>query len=162
LEFRRVLFRSTTVGLGGIFDPASEIGLPQRSEDFGQTLGVWGWERSRYVELPLFGPRTIRDVFGLVGDAPLAPLRQMNEEELRLFLQGLQLVDLRSELLSLDSMLAGAPDEYALLRDAWLQRRNFQIRGDRMAEEGLPDYLLDEQVPIVPVDAMPVLPGGGN
>jgi len=153
---------NTTVGLAGIFDPASEVGLPRRTEDFGQTLGVWGWETSRYLELPLFGPRTVRDAIGLAADAPLAPLRQVEEDKVRVFLQGMQLVDVRTQLLALDSMLEGAPDEYALLRDAWLQRRNYQIHGDRTGEgdEELPDYLREEQLPTVPVDAMPVIPGG--
>lgn len=151
---------NTTVGVAGFFDPATEVGLPLRSEDFGQTLGVWGWESSRYVELPLFGPRTVRDVFGLVGDAPLSPLRQVEEDRVRVFFQGLQLVDVRTQLMALDSMLEGAPDEYALLRDAWLQRRNYQIHGDRMMDEDLPDYLREEQLPNVPVDAMPIPEGG--
>ncbi len=154
---------NTTVGLAGVFDPATEVGLPLRSEDFGQTLGVWGWDTSRYVELPLFGPRTVRDVLGLFGDAPLSPLRQVEEDKVRVFLQGLQLVDVRVQLLALDSLLEGAPDEYALLRDAWLQRRNYQIHGETTVEddESLPDYLREEQLPTVPVDAMPVLPQGG-
>jgi phospholipid-binding lipoprotein MlaA len=71
---------NSTLGIGGIFDPASDAKLPRKNEDFGQTLGVWGWKRSRYVELPLFGPRTIRDVFGLVGDAPLSPIRQVGDD----------------------------------------------------------------------------------
>mgnify|MGYP002661903273 CR=1 FL=1 len=74
---------NSTLGIGGIFDPASDAKLPRKSEDFGQTLGVWGWKRSRYVELPLFGPRTVRDVVGLVGDAPLAPLQQVDYDALR-------------------------------------------------------------------------------
>ena len=69
---------NSTLGIGGIFDPASDAKLPRKSEDFGQTLGVWGWKRSRYVELPLFGPRTVRDVVGLVGDAPLEPLQRVD------------------------------------------------------------------------------------
>ena len=82
--------------------------LPNHSEDFGQTLGVWGWKRSRYVELPLFGPRTVRDVFGLIGDAPLSPMRQMQDDPDRIFLQGLQLVDMRTQLFAVDSMREGA------------------------------------------------------
>ena len=155
-----MLFRST-VGVGGIFDPASEIGLPPRSEDFGQTLGVWGWERSRYVELPLFGPRTLRDAFGLLGDAPLSPIRQVEDDGTRYFLQGLQLVDLRTQLFAVDAMRQGAADEYALVRDAWMQRRNYQITSDlRREDEGeLPDYLLEDDAnPTVPVDVMPVVP----
>ena len=157
---------NTTLGIGGIFDPASDATLPNRSEDFGQTLGLWGWERSRYVELPLFGPRTVRDVFGMVGDAPLSPLRQIGDEQTRIPLQGLQLVDVRTQLLSTDSLREGAEDDYALVRDAWTQRRNYQIFGDRLDEEtgdDLPDYLREEFNPTVPVDAIPVTPmGGGN
>ncbi|CAN5613545.1 VacJ family lipoprotein [soil metagenome] len=154
---------NATVGVAGIFDPASRLDIPNRSEDFGQTLGIWGWKNSRYVELPLFGPRTVRDVFGLVGDAPLSLVRQVDNTETRYFLQGLQLVDLRTQLFALDSMREGATDEYALYRDSWMQRRNYQIFGDRMREgdESLPEYLRDDQfVPTVPVDVMPLVPGG--
>jgi len=152
---------NSTVGIGGLFDPASAADIPNRSEDFGQTLGVWGWTNSRYVELPLFGPRTLRDSFGLVGDAPLSPIRQVEDDGARYFLQGLQLVDLRAQLFALDSMREGAADEYALVRDAWLQRRNYQIQSDRRRqdENELPDYLLeDDTSPTVPVDVMPMVP----
>jgi phospholipid-binding lipoprotein MlaA len=152
---------NSTLGIGGIFDPASDADLPRHNEDFGQTLGVWGWKTSRYVELPLFGPRTLRDSFGLIGDAPLSPTRQVGDDRTRFFLQGLQLVDVRTQLFAVDAMRQGATDEYALVRDAWLQRRNYQIHGDRRraADEGLPDYLLDEDtMPTVPVDVMPVVP----
>ena len=157
---------NSTLGIGGIFDPASDAKLPRKNEDFGQTLGVWGWKRSRYVELPLFGPRTIRDVFGLIGDAPLSPIRQVEDDKTRFFLQGLQLVDVRAQLLSIDALREGAVDEYALFRDSWLQRRNYQIGEDRKKsdDENLPDYLLEEEEnPTVPMDAMPVIvptPGG--
>jgi phospholipid-binding lipoprotein MlaA len=152
---------NATVGIGGLFDPATAVNIPNRSEDFGQTLGVWGWRNSRYVELPLFGPRTLRDTFGLVGDAPLSPTRQIEDDPTRYFLQGLQLVDLRSQLFALDAMRQGAADEYALVRDAWMQRRNYQIQSDLRSDEGdeLPDYLLDDEAnPTVPVDVMPIVP----
>lgn len=150
---------NSTLGIGGVFDPASDARLPRTQEDFGQTLGVWGWKRSRYLELPLFGPRTVRDAFGLAGDAPLSPLRQVEADRIRVPLQGLQLVDTRAQLLAIDSLREGAGDDYILVRDAWTQRRNYQIFGDRMNGEELPDYLQDETNPTVPVDAMPI-PGG--
>jgi phospholipid-binding lipoprotein MlaA len=155
---------NSTFGIGGIFDPASRANLPQKSEDFGQTLGVWGWKRSRYFELPLFGPRTVRDVFGMAGDAPLSPLRQVEADRVRVPLQGVQLVDVRAQLLSTDSLREGAEDDYALVRDAWSQRRDYQIFGDRRSNDGsdLPDYLRDDDESIVPVDAMPVLRPDGN
>jgi phospholipid-binding lipoprotein MlaA len=153
---------NTTIGVAGLFDPATRFRIPNRSEDFGQTLGIWGWRKSRYVELPLFGPRTVRDTFGLVGDAPLSPIRHVEEDKVRYFLQGLQLVDTRVQLLPLDSLREGATDEYALFRDGWTQRRNYQIFGERRREgdDQLPDYLLEEEAnPTVPVDAMPIVPG---
>ena len=158
---------NATLGIGGIFDPASDAKLPRKSEDFGQTLGVWGWKQSRYVELPLFGPRTVRDVYGLIGDAPLSPIRQVDYDATRYLLQGVQLVDVRADLLAVDSLREGAVDEYALFRDSWLQRRNYQIAQDSKRtkdDDNLPDYLLEEEDnPTVPVDAMPVVPlPGGN
>ncbi len=156
---------NTTLGIGGIFDPASDAKIPNKSEDFGQTLGVWGWKRSRYVELPLFGPRTVRDTFGLIGDAPLSPIRQIEEDKVRVFTQGLQLVDVRAQLLPLDALRDGATDEYALFRDGWSQRRNYQIFGDRNQEkqDDLPDYLREEEDnPSVPADAMPIMPTDAN
>ena len=155
---------NATVGVGGLFDPATRMGIPNRSEDFGQTLGVWGWKSSRFVELPLFGPRTVRDAFGLVGDGPLSPVRQVEDDGVRIFLQGLQLVDVRTQLFAVDRLREGAADEYALVRDAWMQRRDYQIHGDRIrgdedSRDGLPDYLFEDDGATVPVDVMPIVPG---
>ncbi|MFZ2754475.1 MAG: VacJ family lipoprotein [Lysobacteraceae bacterium] len=153
---------NSTLGIGGVFDPATSANLPNKSEDFGQTLGVWGWKKSRYVELPLFGPRTIRDALGMAGDSPLSPIRSIEEDKLRVFLQGLQLVDVRTQLLAVDRMREGATDDYALVRDAWMQRRQYQIFGERKneADESLPDYLDNgDDNPTVPINAIPVIPG---
>ncbi|HEY0332256.1 MAG TPA: VacJ family lipoprotein [Stenotrophomonas sp.] len=156
---------NSTLGVGGLMDPASAAKIPRRSEDFGQTLGVWGWRNSRFFELPFFGPRTVRDTFGLAGDMPLSPLRQIESDQVRIGLQGLQLVDTRAQLLALDSLRDEAVDEYALTRDAWLQRRNYQINRDRRHWRGrndeVPEYLKDEKDTTVPVDAMP-MPDFGN
>jgi len=149
---------NTTLGLGGLFDPASRALVPRRTEDFGQTLGAWGWRSSRYVELPFFGPRTVRDVFGLAGDIPLSPIRTIEEDKVRIALQGLQLVDVRSQLLALDDIRDNAVDEYALTRDAWLQRRNYQIQNDL---RGRRDRGRDENDAPIPVDAMP-MPSWGD
>ncbi len=147
---------NTTLGIGGLFDPASKAMVPKRSEDFGQTLGAWGWRRSRYVELPLFGPRTVRDVFGLAADTPLSPIRTIDDNAVRYGLQGLQLVDTRAQLLSLDELRSSAVDEYALTRDAWLQRRSYQIEKDLRRDRNRRED--DEQTTIpVPVDVVPNL-----
>ncbi len=122
-----------------------------------RTLGVWGWNNSRYVELPLFGPRTVRDTFGLAGDMPLSPLRQVESDKWRIGLQGLQLVNTRAQLLAVDALRDAAVDEYALTRDAWLQRRNYQIQRDRRGDRSTDE----ERDTTVPVDAMP-MPDFGN
>lgn len=153
---------NSTLGIGGVFDPATSANLPNKSEDFGQTLGVWGWKQSRYIELPLFGPRTIRDALGMAGDSPLSPIRSIEEDKLRVLLQGLQLVDVRTQLLAVDRMREGATDDYALVRDAWMQRRQYQIFGGSKNEtdESLPDYLDNgDDNPTVPINAIPVIPG---
>ena len=137
-----------TFGVLGFFDPATRIGLPNRSEDFGQTLARWGWKRSRYLELPFLGPRTVRDAFGNAVEAPLSPLSQIEEDRVRVFLQGLQLVDLRTNLLAADSFRNGAYDDYSLTRDAWLQRRNYQIDNNNSDNgNALPSYLQDDATP---------------
>lgn len=136
-----------TFGVLGFFDPATRIGIPNRSEDFGQTLARWGWTRSRYLELPLLGPRTLRDAFGAAVESPLSPLQQIEEDRVRVFLQGLQLVDLRTNLLAADSMREGAYDDYTLTRDAWLQRRNYQIDENNGDPQSLPSYLQDGSTP---------------
>ncbi|HVJ37731.1 MAG TPA: MlaA family lipoprotein [Stenotrophomonas sp.] len=148
---------NSTLGIGGLLDPASAARVPRRTEDFGQTLGVWGWSNSRYVELPLFGPRTVRDTFGLAGDMPLSPLRQVESDKWRIGLQGLQLVNTRAQLLAVDALRDAAVDEYALTRDAWLQRRNYQIQRDRRGDRSQDE----ERDTTVPVDAMP-MPNFGN
>ena len=152
---------NTTFGIGGVFDLASHDGVPRHDADFGQTLGVWGWRNSRYVELPFFGPRTLRDTLALGADSMLSPAHYIEADRIRYSLQGVQLVDTRAQLLPLDAVRAGAADDYALIRDAWTQRRNYQIQqrlGEkRQQDESLPDYLQDpEEMQDVPANAMPI------
>ena len=153
---------NSTLGIGGLVDAAADANLTERAEDFGQTMGTWGWQRSRYVELPFFGPRTIRDTIGMVVDAPLSPVRHVNDQNVRIGLQGLSLIDVRAELLSLDGLTEGIEDDYKLIRDTWSRRRAYQINSDRRKskdEEQLPDYLDDDRNPQTPADVIPVLPG---
>ena len=97
----------------------------------------------------------------MLGDRPLSPYPHIDNTDARIALQALQLADIRSRLFSIDSLREGASDEYALYRDAWLQRRNYQILRDLERpveqENGLPDYLNEpEDNPSIPVDAIPV------
>lgn len=152
---------NSTLGLGGVVDAAADANLNERAEDFGQTMGTWGWQRSRYIELPFFGPRTLRDTVGMFVDAPISPVRHVADQNVRLGLQGLSLVDVRAELLTLDGLTEGIEDDYLLLRDTWSRRRMYQINSDRRRakdEPQLPDYLDDDRNPQAPADAIPVIP----
>lgn len=123
---------NTTIGIGGVFDPATRLGMPRRGdEDFGQTLAVWGWRDSRYLVLPLFGPRTLRDAFAMAGDRLLSPAGRIADTRVAASLQLLEVVDGRTRLLPIDDDRRQAFDEYALVRDAWAQHRRYQIERDR-------------------------------
>ena len=142
---------NTTIGLGGLFDVASKLEIPSRGEDFGQTLAVWGWKQSRYLEVPFMGPRTVRDMFGLLGDAPLRAIAYVHDNEARLALSGLQATDLRARLLAVEALVeqGDTVDDYTLYRDIWMQRRNYHIgrtgkedeNGHHEADSTLPPYM---------------------
>lgn len=122
---------NSTVGIGGMFDPASSFGMPKRDgEDFGQTLATWGWRDSRYLVLPLFGPRTVRDTVSIFGDRQLSPIGQIQDSGVADKLQLLEVVDGRTRLLPMDKFLQEAFDDYLFVRDAWAQRRNRQSQQD--------------------------------
>lgn len=123
-DFTRVLFNST-FGIAGIFDFASDAGLPKHNEDFGQTLGVWGITSGPYVVLPFFGPSTFRDGFGFLVDARADLVyRLVDDVPLRNSLYATRAISNRASLLDASSILEQAAlDRYAFVRDAWLQRR---------------------------------------
>lgn len=132
---------NVTVGLLGLFDPATHAGLPRHDRDFGQTLALWGWDSSRYLVLPVFGPGTVRDTVGKGVATRVSPVSWLAEQEGAEFsiLYG---INARASVLSVDAFLADAEDEYLLVRDAYLQRRRCQIMDctDDVPEYLLPDY----------------------
>lgn len=119
---------NTTVGLGGLFDPASRMQLPATDEDGGQTLARWGWVRSRYFLVPFLGPGTVRDRVGALADVSLSPFAVFEHDRTRLGLHGLSLIDTRQRLLPLDAIDNGIDDDYVLVREAWAQRRQFELQ----------------------------------
>lgn len=123
----RVLVNST-VGIFGLFDIASEVGLEKHDEDLGQTLGKWGVGTGPYVVLPLLGPSTLRDTFGLVGDLYADPVIQFKEVSTRNSLTGLRVVHRRSTLLGADTTAEEAAlDKYGYMRSFYLQYRLNQV-----------------------------------
>ena len=127
---------NSTIGLGGILDPASEMGLERRSEDFGQTLGRWGLAPGPYIVLPLLGPSTLRDTSALPLDYQASPATAIQESQVRLGLTGLNVVQTRASFLSASKLLNDvAMDKYTFLRDAYLARRRNQVYDGDPPEE---------------------------
>lgn len=120
----RVIFNST-FGIAGIFDFASDVGLPKHNEDFGQTLGSWGIESGPYVVIPFIGPSTFRDGFGLVFDYKADLVYWATDSvPVRNSLYATRAISNRAKLLDATSVIEQAAlDRYAFVRDAWLQRR---------------------------------------
>ena len=115
------LLTNSTIGLAGFFDVASHMNLPQRTEDFGQTLGKWGVGTGPYVMLPFFGPSTLRDSFSLIPDTYSSPVTYVDHVPTRNTLVAIDTVDGRADLLDVEQLLTG--DRYSFLRDVYLQTR---------------------------------------
>jgi phospholipid-binding lipoprotein MlaA len=143
-DLGRVLV-NTTLGIGGLFDIASELGLEQHDEDFGQTLGRWGVGDGAYLVLPVFGPRTVRDAGGLVVDTVTNPLSYLDDVSTRNALLGARLISTRAQLLPADKAIDEASlDKYAYIRDAYLQRRRNLIFDGAPPREREESSALDE------------------
>ena len=127
-------FINSIFGLGGFFDVASEIGLEKHSEDFGQTLGKWGAKPGPYLMLPFLGPSTTRDAFTFVGDTALAPILSLDDNAARVGLISLDLINTYSAFTGIADI--ENKDQYAFLRDAYLERRKYEIN-DGLSEEDL-------------------------
>ncbi len=119
----RVLTNSV-FGLGGLLDPATEMGLIKRPEDFGQTLGRWGLGAGPYLVLPLVGPSTVRDTAGFLVDRTVSPSSLPPTAGGQYSVLAVELVDTRTKLLSATKLLDQvALDRYSFLRDAYLAQR---------------------------------------
>ena len=120
-------FTINTVTTLGFADPASRLGLETEDENFGTTLGYWGVPSGPYLVLPIFGPSTFRDGFGLVVDGYARPQRYILEDEEGLYWaeQTLRGIDVRSQLIDIEGAIQG--DKYSSIRDIYLQRKNFII-----------------------------------
>ncbi|MHC3124701.1 VacJ family lipoprotein [Acinetobacter sp. GN11] len=120
-------FTINTLTTLGLADPASRLGLPTEEENFGVTLGYYGVPSGPFLMLPFFGPSTLRDGFGLAVDAQARPQKYVMDDQEGLYWSSnvLQAVDTRAQYLDLDQTLQG--DQYAMIRDLYLQRKAFQI-----------------------------------
>ncbi len=137
-DFYRI-FVNSTLGIFGLFDPATHVGLPKHKEDFGQTLATWGVPSGPYFVIPFIGPSTIRGTTGLAVDIYTHPLFYYPDNTVAWGLAGVAYIDQRAKLLGASRVLdEAALDPYIFMREAYLQhRRNLIYDGNPPMEEEL-------------------------
>ena len=125
---------NTVFGLGGLIDVATMFDLPERPEDFGQTLGYWGLDSGPYLMLPFLGPSNPRDFGGFVSDNLLLPSAwDLAETPDVYYARALQIVDKRADLIPAEGFISG--DGYTFVRNAYLQRRAYLINDGRTVDD---------------------------
>lgn len=150
---------NTTLGIGGIFDFASDMNIERHPEDFGQTLGRWGVPAGPYLVLPFFGPSTLRDTFSLGVETRFDVVANLHDVPTRNSLEVVRALEARANLLRVGNVIEEAAlDKYTFLRDAYLQRRRSDIfDGNPPEEEAPPDTPPEPAAPAPP--APPPAPG---
>lgn len=132
------LLVNSTIGLGGILDPASSMGLEKHEEDFGQTFSVWGLPRGPYLVIPFLGPSTVTDALGRPVNGVLDPLIYMHPVDHRNRLLFTRVVHDRAQLLSAERAVFG--DRYIFIRDAYLQRRQYLVNDGKVNDPFADDF----------------------
>lgn len=157
---------NSTIGVGGLADHATDLGLPPTDEDFGQTLAVAGAKESPYLVLPLLGPSTVRDAVGTAVEFVADPARVVINEELtatqEYAVTGTRVLNGRSQLIEsgAEELLDSSADPYAAARSAYFQRRAAAIRDEESGvaaltpeeENQLLDEALEDPIAIEPAD----------
>lgn len=147
---------NTVVGVGGLFDPATSIGLESRDTDFGETLHVWGTPEGAYLSVPFLGPSTERDTVGDIVDIALNPLRWTLPVEARQAAGAIRLAGKAAErgefAGAIDDVLYDSADSYAQTRLIYLQNRRFELarnagRGGAPAADAYIDPYADPEAP---------------
>ena len=132
---------NSTLGIAGLFDVATAVGLEANDEDLGQTLAVWGVGSGPFVNLPLFGPSTLRDAPTRIVDFFFDPITYIDPPWEAVWGERvLDVVHSRAELLPLDGTLQRTYDPYAFIRDSWVQQREFAIFDGNPPPEQLENF----------------------
>jgi phospholipid-binding lipoprotein MlaA len=136
---------NSTIGLYGIFDVATALGLKRHEEDFGQTLAFWGAPAGPYLMLPVLGPHTLRDLLGRPVSSFLSVTFHMTESDVNLGLNMIDALETRERLLEVESLLSG--DKYYFVRDSYMQYLDYEIKDgldvqDNFTED-MDDFLID-------------------
>jgi len=139
---------NTVFGLAGMFDVATAWDLPERPEDFGQTLGYWGSGAGSYLMLPVLGPSNPRDFAGFGIDSFVLPSTWDEiESPYNVYARGVQIVDIRADLIPAEKLISG--DRYVFFRNAYMQRRDFlindgKVQRDPFAADESENLMLDD------------------
>ncbi len=135
---------NSTIGIGGLFNPASAMGLDERDTDFGETLHVWGVGEGAYMELPFVGPTTERDALGLVVDTVADPLGFVIAQPESWYARGVKIASRLGDRArfsdSVDSILYESADSYAQTRLLYLQNRRFELGQEASDDEFFDPY----------------------
>jgi phospholipid-binding lipoprotein MlaA len=150
---------NTTIGIAGVFDPATGMGLERHDEDFGQTLAVWGVPSGPYVFIPVMGPTTVRDGSARFVDMALNPLMWLEGEDadtVRITTGVLGALSAREQLLeTIDDIRANSLDPYASIRTSYFLLRESAIENGRTDVQDLPEF---DDIP----ETQDTPPGGGS
>ena len=129
---------NTTIGLFGLIDVASKMGLERHEEDFGQTLGVWGISSGSYIMLPFLGPSNPRDLLSRPISSYLSGTFAMEENDVKFTLVGIDALETRERLLDAETLIIG--DKYIFVKDAYVQSREYEINNGSTED----DVFLDD------------------
>jgi len=144
-DFGRFTINST-IGLYGLFDPATKLGLQAHEEDFGQTLGVWGVPDGPYIVLPVIGPSNARDLLSRPISSFLSGTFAMTDTDVRITLTLLDAIETRERYLDFEAMMTG--DVYTFMKDAYVQSRDYEIMDGEVEDddflEDFDDFLIDD------------------
>ena len=126
---------NSSIGVFGLFDPASSMGLSQHDEDFGQTLAVWGVKEGPYLMLPFIGPKTLRSLTGDFTDILFNPLLNINDTNLKIKAYSISILQERSDLSTLEEELDNSFDPYQYIKDSYFQNRTYKIHNGVITED---------------------------
>ena len=129
---------NTTVGVGGIFDVASRMGLKRHEEDFGQTLGYWGVSSGPYVFIPFIGPSTVRDVFGIPLSWYVSGSFAIEDDKTKVVFSFLDVIETRERILAAENLIIG--DKYEFTKDVFLQSREHSVKDGQVEDEFLSEF----------------------
>ena len=132
---------NTTVGLFGLIDVASKMGLEKHEEDFGQTLGVWGFDSGPYIMIPFLGPSNPRDLLSRPISSFLSGTFAMEDNDVKITLVGIDALETRERLLDAETLIIG--DKYIFVKDAYVQSREYEINNGSTEDDEFLDDMED-------------------